>query len=197
MLIPSISCTSSKLIILVVELRAVKIYVAAVEALRKKRKTGWNSVYHQNWWFSEFHPWLNLILWMTKLRVLVLCFSLLLGVTLIWNHNFFKWSFFSLNLILLKNNNWDKVLSAQGYNCWFHWRLVEYNGGSWNLVHSSRNDTGSALNFLCNDSPLKPDFPWPAMVDLLKNSTKSQKIKLSAGGAARRKNSGSFFSNVK
>jgi Pyruvate/2-oxoacid:ferredoxin oxidoreductase delta subunit len=35
---------------------AVKIYVAAVEALRKKKKTGWNSVCHQNWWFSEFHP---------------------------------------------------------------------------------------------------------------------------------------------
>ncbi len=28
----------------------MKIYVAAVEALRNKRKTGWNSVYHQNWW---------------------------------------------------------------------------------------------------------------------------------------------------
>ncbi len=25
----------------------------------EKRKTIWNSVYHQNWWFSEFHPPLN------------------------------------------------------------------------------------------------------------------------------------------
>jgi hypothetical protein len=24
-----------------------------------KGKTGWNSVYHQNWWLSEFHPPLN------------------------------------------------------------------------------------------------------------------------------------------
>jgi hypothetical protein len=29
----------------------VKIYVAAMEAPRKKGKTGWNLVYHQNWWF--------------------------------------------------------------------------------------------------------------------------------------------------
>ncbi len=55
----------------------------------EKGKTGWNSVYHQSWWFSEFHPPLNanvlfwplfcrlkknLILCMTKLRILVLCF---------------------------------------------------------------------------------------------------------------------------
>jgi hypothetical protein len=40
----------SRLIIVVVHVGAVKIYVAAVEALRKKEKTGWNSVYHQNWW---------------------------------------------------------------------------------------------------------------------------------------------------
>jgi len=40
-----------------------------VEALRKKEKTGWNSVYHQNWWFSD------LTLCMTKLRVLMQCLS--------------------------------------------------------------------------------------------------------------------------
>ncbi len=33
---------------------AVKIYVA-----HEKGKTGWNSVYHQNSWFYEFHPPLN------------------------------------------------------------------------------------------------------------------------------------------
>jgi hypothetical protein len=55
---------------------------------QEKGKTGWNSVYHQNWWFfSEFHLllnanvlfwmsfFLNVTLCMTKLRVLVLCFS--------------------------------------------------------------------------------------------------------------------------
>jgi hypothetical protein len=26
---------------------------------QEKGKTGWNLVYHQNWWFSEFHPPLN------------------------------------------------------------------------------------------------------------------------------------------
>ncbi len=47
----------SRLIIVV-----VKIYVAAaaaVEALRKKERQDENSVYHQNWWLSEFHPPLN------------------------------------------------------------------------------------------------------------------------------------------
>jgi len=43
-------------IIVVVQLGAVRIYVAAVEALWQKRKTGWNLVCHQNWWFSEFLP---------------------------------------------------------------------------------------------------------------------------------------------
>ncbi len=49
-------------------------------------KIGWNSVYHQNWWFSEFHHPLNanvlfcrffknLTLYMTKLRVRLLCLS--------------------------------------------------------------------------------------------------------------------------
>jgi hypothetical protein len=26
---------------------------------QEKGKKGWNSVCYQNWWFSEFHPWLN------------------------------------------------------------------------------------------------------------------------------------------
>jgi hypothetical protein len=61
---------------------------------QEKGKTGWNLVYDQNWWFSEFYPSLNnanilfcriffsLTLWMTKLRVVVLCFSYLLRITL-------------------------------------------------------------------------------------------------------------------
>jgi hypothetical protein len=49
----------SRLIIVVVQLGAVTIYVAAVEALRKKERQDENSVCHQNWWFSEFHPPLN------------------------------------------------------------------------------------------------------------------------------------------
>jgi hypothetical protein len=65
---------------------------AAVEALRKKERQDETqfTVYHQRWWFSEFHPPLNanvlfwpffagflknLTLCMTKLRILVLCFS--------------------------------------------------------------------------------------------------------------------------
>jgi hypothetical protein len=40
----------SRVIIVVAQVGPVKIYVAAVEALRKRAKTGWTSVYHQNWW---------------------------------------------------------------------------------------------------------------------------------------------------
>jgi hypothetical protein len=76
----------SRLITVVVRLGAVKIYVAAVAAFRKKERQMKLS-YHQNWWFSEFHPplnadvvlfwsfFLNLSLCMAKLRVLMLCFS--------------------------------------------------------------------------------------------------------------------------
>jgi hypothetical protein len=49
-----------RLIMVVVQFGAVKIYVAASNGgAQEKGKTGWNSVYHQNWWFSEFHPQLN------------------------------------------------------------------------------------------------------------------------------------------
>jgi hypothetical protein len=76
----------SRLIIVIVQLGAVKIYVAAVWSVEEKGKIRWNSIYHQNRWFSEFHPPLNanvlfcrflknLTLCMTKLRVLVLSFS--------------------------------------------------------------------------------------------------------------------------
>jgi hypothetical protein len=41
------------LILVIVQLGAVKIYGAAVEAPKKKEKIGWNSVYHQNWWTSQ------------------------------------------------------------------------------------------------------------------------------------------------
>jgi hypothetical protein len=36
----------------------MKKYVTTVEALIEKIKTSWNLVYHQNWWFSEFHPYI-------------------------------------------------------------------------------------------------------------------------------------------
>jgi hypothetical protein len=50
----------SRVIIVVVQVGAVKIYVAAVEALRKKDRGGQNRmkllVYQKkNWCFSEFH----------------------------------------------------------------------------------------------------------------------------------------------
>jgi hypothetical protein len=74
-------------IIVVVQLGAVKIYVAAVEGLRKKERQDETQCSPPIWGFSEFHPPLNanvlfcrfffknLTLCMTKLRVLMLCFS--------------------------------------------------------------------------------------------------------------------------
>ncbi len=86
----------SRLIIVVVQLGAVKIYVAARQALRKKDRQDERQVYHQNWWFSEFHPplnanvlfcrfILNLTLCMTTLRVRALCFSYFPDNSIIWN----------------------------------------------------------------------------------------------------------------
>ncbi len=52
----------SRLIITVIQLGAVKIYVAAAaEALRKKERRGWNSVYHQNWW--SWQCWSSINFW--------------------------------------------------------------------------------------------------------------------------------------
>jgi hypothetical protein len=84
----------SRLIIVVVQLGAVKIYVASSSSggAQEKGKTGSNSVYHQNWWFSsEFSPLVELNanvpssflqvcfesrpVYDQTLRVLVLCFS--------------------------------------------------------------------------------------------------------------------------
>jgi hypothetical protein len=70
-----------RLIIVVVQLGAVKIYVAAVEALRKKERQDETQFTTKMDGFLSFIPrwmlmyYLNLKLCMTKLRVLVLCFS--------------------------------------------------------------------------------------------------------------------------
>jgi len=70
-----------RLIIVVVQLGAVKIYVAAVEALRKKERQDETQFTTKMDGFLSFIPrWMlmyffNLKLCMTKLRVLVLCFS--------------------------------------------------------------------------------------------------------------------------
>jgi hypothetical protein len=42
----------SRLIIVVVQLGAVKTYIAAVGGAQEKGKTGWNSVCHHDLWFS-------------------------------------------------------------------------------------------------------------------------------------------------
>jgi len=91
----------SSVIIVAGQVGAVKIYVAAVEALRKKRKDGMKLNYHQNWWYFEFEhpaprppfPWMltyifasgffNITLFMTKLRVLVLCFPYFTDISII------------------------------------------------------------------------------------------------------------------
>ncbi len=77
----------SRLFIVVVKLGSVKIYVAAVEALRRKKKQDESQFTTKIDSFLSFIPrWMlmyfflqvfkkNLTLCMTKLRVLVLCFS--------------------------------------------------------------------------------------------------------------------------
>jgi hypothetical protein len=70
-----------------------------------KGKTGWNLVYHQNWWFSVFSTKIDGFLsftppWMTKLKVLVLFFFFFLTLRIILlvsiymlpiTHNSFVW----------------------------------------------------------------------------------------------------------
>ncbi len=41
---------SFRVIIVVIQVGAVKIYVGSIGGAEEKRKRGWNSVYHQNWW---------------------------------------------------------------------------------------------------------------------------------------------------
>jgi hypothetical protein len=76
----------SRLIIVVVQLAAMKLYVAAAVALRKKERKDNTQFTTKFDGFLSFHPpsnaivhfctsFLNLTLCMTKLRVLVLCFS--------------------------------------------------------------------------------------------------------------------------
>jgi len=97
---------------IVVLLGAVKIYVAAVEALRKRGRQDETqfSLPQNNRWFSEFHPFsmlmyfffssffLNLISCMSKLRVQVLCFPCYMD-----NYDFFNF----LNELNIKNCHFD------------------------------------------------------------------------------------------
>jgi hypothetical protein len=39
----------SRLIMVPLQVGALKIYAATMEALNKKGKTGWNTVHHKNW----------------------------------------------------------------------------------------------------------------------------------------------------
>jgi hypothetical protein len=46
----------SRLIVVVVQLGASENICSSNGGAQEKGKTGWNSVYYQNWWFSGFHP---------------------------------------------------------------------------------------------------------------------------------------------
>jgi len=54
--ISAFNAQGSRGIIVAVQVGAVKIYVAAVEALKKKERQGETQETIKNWWFSEFHP---------------------------------------------------------------------------------------------------------------------------------------------
>jgi hypothetical protein len=45
-----------RVIFVIVQVGALKIYVVAVGALREKGKIGWNSVYHKKWWKTSLGP---------------------------------------------------------------------------------------------------------------------------------------------
>jgi hypothetical protein len=83
---PAFNAQGSRLIIVVVQLGAVKIYVAVVDALRQKEREDETPFTTKIDGFLSFIPplngnvlfcrvFLNLTLCMTKLSVLVLCFS--------------------------------------------------------------------------------------------------------------------------
>jgi len=81
--ISAFNAQGSRGIIVVVQVGAVKIYVATVETLRKKERQGETQKTIKNWWFSKFHPplivlfcrfFFYLTVCMTKLRVLTLSF---------------------------------------------------------------------------------------------------------------------------
>jgi len=91
----ALNAQGSRLIIIIVQLRAVKIYVVGVEALREKERQDETQFTTKIDGFLSFTPpfnanvlfcwfFLNLTLCMTKLRVLVLCFSY-------FTHNFIIW----------------------------------------------------------------------------------------------------------
>jgi len=118
----------SKWIIVAVQVGAVKTYAAAVEALRKKERQGCNSENRQIWWFSEFHARLNanvlffrffffgnFILFMTKLRLLVLSFpdfrdipiSVIREVTLSLGPSLTLWSLFHPQFECIRKFDWN------------------------------------------------------------------------------------------
>jgi hypothetical protein len=43
--------------------------------VQEKGKTWWNLVYHQNWWFSEFHPPLNTNVLFCRVQKISTCLS--------------------------------------------------------------------------------------------------------------------------
>jgi hypothetical protein len=119
----------SRLIIVVVQLGAVKMYVAAVGALRKKERQDETQFTNKIDGFLSFIPcWMlmycfagfffNLTLCMTKLRVLVLWFCYLTD-----NRSIFIWGF-------LKNDIFCFVLKLEiSYRIIISWRiLVSFRG---------------------------------------------------------------------
>jgi hypothetical protein len=53
------STNNAQVNIIVIHARVMEIqYGAIVEAFNKKT-TRQNLIYHKNWWFSKFDPWLN------------------------------------------------------------------------------------------------------------------------------------------
>jgi hypothetical protein len=73
-------------------------------------KTGWNSVYHQNWWFSEFHLTLN------ANNVLFCRFFILISPCVWPNSGFWCCVFLTLRITLLSLLNPHLPPWAEPYN---------------------------------------------------------------------------------
>ncbi len=102
------------LTIVVVQVRAVKNICSSSGGAQDKGKTGWNSVYNQNWWFSEFHPrppWMLMYFFAGFFSNLTCvwpnsgfwcCVCLTLRVTLLCGKSRF-WSYWNLSKTIMGN----------------------------------------------------------------------------------------------
>ncbi len=103
----------SRLIIVVVRFGASEIICSSSGGAQEKGKTGWNLVYHQNWWFSEnsvyyqnwwFSEFLSPIEWMLMYFFSGFFFKI---PPCVWpNSGFWCCVFLTLRITLISMGHW-------------------------------------------------------------------------------------------